>query len=73
MTLRPAVFLLVLACRPEPVPQPAPDVVIIRDALDASTGILGLRAVGRAVPETAWENLFKTKGYQRLEEREVLS
>ena len=71
MTLRTAALLLALACRSDPVPQPVTDVVIIRDALDATTGILGYRAVGRDVPEHLWDALFSTQGYQRLKDREL--
>jgi hypothetical protein len=71
MTLRTSAFLFVLACRPDPVPQPATDVVVIRDALDATTGILGNRAVGQDIPTHLWESLFSSQGYQRLKEREL--
>jgi hypothetical protein len=66
------VALLVTACRPEPErPAPQGDVTIIRDALDATTGILGNRAVGRDIPQHMWDSLFSTQGYQRLKEREL--
>ena len=75
MTCRLSGLLLpiAVACGPDPggPPRPQVDVTIVRDALDASTGILGLRAVGRAVPETAWDGLFQSEGYQRLKEREL--
>jgi hypothetical protein len=71
MTLRTWALLLALACRPDPVPEPAADVTIVRDALDASTEILGLRATGKPVPEATWDSLFRTEGYQRLKEREL--
>ena len=73
MTLRTAATLLALACGPDPgtVPAPQADVRIVRDALDASTGILGLRATGKPVPEATWDSLFLTEGYQRLKDREL--
>ena len=72
MTLRIPTLLIALACaRPELAPPPSADVVIVRDALDATTGILGSRAVGREIPEYTWDSLFQTQGYQRLKEREL--
>ena len=72
MTQRSWLLLFALACtRPELAPPPTADVMIVRDALDATTGILGNRAVGRDVPEHMWDSLFSTRGYQRLKEREL--
>jgi hypothetical protein len=47
-----------------------PDVVIMRDALDASLAVLERRAGGLEVPTSAWDSLFSTEGYARLKERE---
>ena len=72
MTRRSWVLLfLSIACRPELRPPPTAEIVIVRDALDVTTGILGNRAVGREVPEQMWDSLFHTRGYLRLKEREL--
>jgi len=65
-------ILVLTGCGHDPgLPSPEPDVLIVRDALDATTGILAQRAVGREVPEAAWDSPFQTEGYRRLKEREL--
>jgi hypothetical protein len=64
--LRLSALVLALAA-----PSPgAPDLTIVTDEAEAALAILELRQAGRPVPEGAWQRLFESEGYRRLQARE---
>ena len=65
--LRFSALLLVSAASPSP----APDLVIVTDEAEAALGTSRPARLAARYPRRAWQALFATEGYRRLEARET--